>query len=166
MGSLRCSKWVPLFLKILRHDFTNSLHSGHLTPILFLDWWLVTSSQIKLCNLVQSCEKICLQTTYLLQAFTNKKLTNMTIRSKNLPFTASSLPVLWGNHTSSLNLKIFINQEADVIKISKNPKDWIKPIGYLSWEKNQEIWAGPCLGNTLILRRNYPTLTICVHIPT
>jgi hypothetical protein len=38
-----------------------------------------------------------------------------------------------------LNLKIFKNQEADVIKISKNLKDWIKPIGYLSWEKNQEF---------------------------
>jgi hypothetical protein len=74
-----------------------------------------------------------------LQAFTNKKLTNMTIRSKNLPFTASSLPVLSGNYTSSLNLKIFKNQEVDVIKISKNPEDWIKPVGYLSWEKNQEI---------------------------
>jgi hypothetical protein len=66
-----------------------------------------------------------------LQAFTNKKLTNMTIRSKTLPFTAGSLPVLSGNHTSSLNLKIFKNQEADVIKISKNPEDWIEPIGYL-----------------------------------
>jgi hypothetical protein len=57
-----------------------------------------------------------------LEAFTNKKLTNMTIRSTNLPFTASSLPVLSGNHTSSLNFKNFKNQEADVIKISKNPK--------------------------------------------
>jgi hypothetical protein len=24
-------------------------------------------------------------------------------------------------------------------KKSKNPEDWIKPIGYLSWEKNQEV---------------------------
>ncbi len=163
MGSLWCSKWVPLFFKILFHKLTNSLHSGHLTPILFLDWWLVTSSQIKPCNLVQSCEKICLQTTYLhCKHPQTRSLQIWQLGQKAYP----SQPVLSGNHTSSLNFKIFKNQEADVIKISKNPEDWIKPIGYLSWEKNQEIWAGPCLGNTLLLECYYPTLTICVYIPT
>ncbi len=38
MGSIWCSKWVPSFKKILPHKFINSLHSSHLTPILF---WIV-----------------------------------------------------------------------------------------------------------------------------
>jgi hypothetical protein len=57
-----------------------------------------------------------------LQAFTNKKLTNMTIRSKNLPFTASSLPVLSGNYTSSLNLKIFKKPRGGCYKNIKEPR--------------------------------------------
>lgn len=84
-----------------------------------------------------------------LQAFTNKKLTNMTIRSKNLPFTVlcqssqATTPVLW-------IWKFSKNQEAFVTKISKNPKDWIKPIGVsIMWEKPRN------LGRSLF--REHPT---------